>query len=82
MARKAQSDFATGFANVGYLSACLRDGNSYTRDRIYIEKARWKPIFALDISQLGALGDAVYKIQNSYPGAIDENFIRLLIESI
>ena len=82
MARKAQSDFATGFANVGYLSACLRDGNAYTRDRISVEKAQWKPIFALDISQLGALGDAVYKIQSAYPDAIDESFIKLLIESI
>lgn len=82
MARKAQSDFENGFANVGYLAACLRDGNSYTRDKITVEKAQWKPIFALDISQLGVLGDAIFKIQNSYPGAIDESFLRLLIESI
>lgn len=82
MARKAQSDFASGFVNVGFLSACLRDGQAYTRDKIYIERAVWQPIFALDISQLGVLGDALYKMQTSYPDAIDNNFVRLLLESI
>lgn len=82
IARKAQNDFASGFANVGYLAACLRDDNSYTRNQIYIEKARWAPIFALDISQLGALGDAIFKIQQSYPDAVDEDFIKLLLGSI
>lgn len=82
MARKAQSDFASGFVNVGFLAACLRDGQAYTRDKIYIERAVWQPIFALDISQLGVLGDALYKMQTAYPNAVDESFVRLLLESI
>lgn len=82
IARKAQSDFASGFVNVGYLAACVRDGNSYTRNQIYMEKAIWNPIFALDINQLGALGDALYKIQESYPGAVDENFVSALLQSL
>lgn len=82
IARKAQSDFSSGFANVGYLAACVRDGQPYTRDTIVIEKAMWSPIFALDINQLGALGDALYKIQQSYPDAIDDNFVKLLLSSI
>lgn len=82
IARKAQNDFASGFANVGYLAACLRDDKPYTRNQIYIEQARWAPIFALDIGQLGALGDAIFKIQQSYPTAIDEDFIKLLLGSI
>lgn len=82
IARKAQSDFASGFANVGFLAACVRDDVAYTRNQIYMEKAIWNPIFALDISQLGALGDALFKIQESYPGAVDENFVRALLESL
>lgn len=82
IARKAQNDFASGFANVGYLAACVRDGQPYTRNQIYIEKARWSPIFALDLSQLGALGDAIFKLQQSYPDAVDEDFVKLLLGSI
>ena len=82
IARKAQNDFASGFANVGYLAACVRDGQPYTRNQIYIEKARWSPIFALDLSQLGALGDAIFKLQQSYPNAVDEDFVKLLLGSI
>ena len=82
IARKAQSDFASGFVNVGYLAACVRDNVSYTRNQIYMEKAIWNPIFALDINQLGALGDALYKIQESYPGAVDENFVSALLQSL
>lgn len=82
IARKAQSDFASGFTNVGFLAACVRDGVAYTRNQIYMEKAIWNPIFALDISQLGALGDALFKLQESYPGAVDEYFVRALLESL
>lgn len=82
IARKAQSDFASGFINVGYLAACVRDDTPYTRNQIYMEKAVWNPIFALDISQLGALGDALYKINESYPGVLDEGFVKALLESL
>ena len=72
-ARKAQSNFTTGLLNAGYLAACLRDGQSYKRNQLYEIKAVWKPIFEPDISSLSGVGDAVQKIQSSFPDYFTED---------
>lgn len=71
MARKAQKNFSTGLLNAGYLGACLRDGQDYKRNQLYKTTAVWKPIFEPDISTLGGIGDAVLKIQQSFPDYFD-----------
>lgn len=71
-ARKAQRDFGVGFLNAGYLAACLRDGMDYKRNQLYETTVRWLPIFEPDLSSLAGVGDAVQKIQTSFPGYFDE----------
>lgn len=67
-ARKAQRTFSTGFLNVGFLSACLRDNFTYKRSQIYQTKTRWEPVFTPDASSMGAYGDAILKISQAIPG--------------
>ena len=67
MARKAQRNFGTGFLNVGYLATCLRDNVEYKRKAFANVKTLWLPIFEPDIASLGAVGDAILKINQSYP---------------
>ena len=45
LARKAQRTFGSGFLNVGYLAACLRDNYSYQRQQLYLTTGLWEPIF-------------------------------------
>ena len=71
-ARKAQRDFSVGLLNAGYLAACLRDGTDYKRNQLYETTVRWLPIFEPDLSSLAGVGDAVQKIQTSFPGYFDE----------
>lgn len=71
-ARKAQRDFAVGFLNAGYLAACLRDSYAYDRSIIYQTKVMYEPLFEPDAGQLSGIGDAVNKIQQSFPDYFDE----------
>ena len=71
-ARKAQRTFGTGFLNVGYLAACVRDRYPYLRQQIYLTQPKWEPIFEVDASQLSGIGDAAIKIQQSFPDYFDE----------
>lgn len=71
-ARKAQRDFAVGFLNAGYLGACLRDNYGYDRSIMYQTKVRYEPIFEPDAAQLSGMGDAINKIQQSFPDYFDE----------
>ena len=66
-ARKAQRTFGTGFLNVGYLAACLRDGREYKRSQFYLTTPIWEPVFEPDISSLSLIGDALIKMQQAYP---------------
>lgn len=70
--RKAQKCFAVGFINAGYLAACVRDKKDYGRKEIYRTKIAWEPIFGVDASALGAIGDSVQKIETSFPGYMTE----------
>ena len=77
-ARKAQRTLGTGFLNAGYLAACIRDEQEYKRNRIAQTRVLWDPIFEPDISVVGAVGDAVQKIQTSFPDYFDEDKLKEL----
>ena len=70
-ARKAQHTFGVGFLNAGYIAACLRDDFGYTRQMIYEAKPRWEPLFTPDAASMGALGDAIIKINQALPNYLD-----------
>jgi hypothetical protein len=71
--RKAQRNFGVGLLNVGYLAACLRDGFPYERKQFYETTVRWCPLFEPDASQISGIGDAVNKIQQSFPDYFTED---------
>ena len=77
-ARKAQRTFGTGFLNAGYLAACIRDNYSYERSVFTEIQCRWLPIFEPDASSLGALGDAILKINQAADGFLGAENIRSL----
>lgn len=67
-ARKAQRNFGSGFLNVGFLAACLRDNFPYERRQLYLSTPTWEPIFEPDASQMSGIGDAAIKINQAIPG--------------
>ena len=74
-ARAAHKSFGTGFLNVGYLAACVRDDYKYLRQQIYQTVPQWYPAFAADASMLGAVGDGIAKINQYLPGYLDEDAV-------
>ena len=74
-ARKAQRTFGTGFLNAGYLAACIRDKYTYNRSAFVDTKPSWMPIFEPDAAALGAIGDAVYKINQAVPNYLGDKAI-------
>ncbi len=75
-ARKAQRTFGSGFLNAGYLAACVRDDFGYLRQQIYLTRPLFDPLFEPDASQMGAIGDAVLKLQQSFPEYFTEQKLR------
>lgn len=78
MARKAQRNFGSGFLNVGYLSACLRDNYPYKRQQLYLTKPIWEPIFEPDAAMLSNIGDGAIKINQAVPGYFGKDNLRNL----
>lgn len=78
VARKAQRSFGTGFLNVGYIAACLRDGFPYMRQQFYLTKPKWEPIFEPDSTMLSGIGDGVTKINQAIPGYFNHENLRNL----
>lgn len=76
MAKKAQRNFGSGFLNVGYLGACLRDNYPYLRHQFYLTKPKWEPVFEADASTLSLIGDGAIKINQALPGYITGETIR------
>ena len=76
LARKAQKSFGSGFLNVGYLAACVRDNFEYKRQQFYLTKAAWDPVFEPDAAMLSSIGDGVGKINQAVPGYIGPNNLR------
>ena len=77
-ARKAQRTFGSGFLNVGYLAACLRDDYAYQRSQLYLTKPTWEPIFEPDAAMLSSIGDGAIKINQAVPGYFDEKKLQKL----
>ena len=73
---KAQRCFSVGFLNVGYIGACMRDNADYQREELFETKVIWKPTFAIDVSQLGILGDSMLKLSQVAPNFFDEEKLR------
>jgi len=69
-ARKAQKTFGSGFLNVGFLAACVRDQYEYRRQQFYQTKAAWDPVFEPDAAMLSGIGDGIGKINQAVPGFI------------
>jgi len=73
MARSAQKTFGVGLLNAGYLAACIRDDQPYLRREVASTVLRWAPIFEPDAGMLSGIGDAVQKIQMSFPEYFTES---------
>lgn len=78
MARKAQRTFGSGFLNVGYLAACLRDEFPYQRRQLYLTKPMWEPIFEPDMAALSGIGDGALKVNQAVPGYFGAKNLRNL----
>lgn len=72
-ARKAQKTFGSGFLNVGFLAACVRDQYSYQRRQFYLTKTAWDPVFEPDAAMLAGIGDGIGKLNQAVPGYIGLN---------
>ena len=72
-AKKAQKSFNVGIINAGYLAACIRDGVKYQRSQLTFTTPVWTPVFPADVSMLGAIGDAIGKINTAYPDYLTED---------
>lgn len=74
--RKAQRSLGSGFLNVAYLAACLRDDYSYERNQFVNTIARWEPLFEADANMLSLIGDGAIKLNQAIPGFMDKETIR------
>lgn len=61
--RKAQRCFSSGFRNMAYMIACLKDEIDYNRDVFMEFEPEWSLLFEPDASTFGAVGDAIQKIK-------------------
>ena len=75
-ARKAQKTFGSGFLNVGFLAACVRDQYTYQRRQFYLTKAAWDPVFEPDAAMLSGIGDGIGKINTAVPNYIGPNTLQ------
>src|SRR5690625_3028907 len=75
-AEKAQRDFSSGFLNVGYLAASLRDVFPYNRNQLYQTKAKWEPVFKPDASTISLIGDGAIKLNQAIPGYFNSENLR------
>ena len=78
-ARAAQRTFGSGFLNAGYLAACIRDKQSYSRSQLYLTTPKWEPVFEPDASAMSGIGDAALKLQQAFPDYFTEDKLRDLM---
>lgn len=74
--RKAQRTLGSGFLNVGYLAACIRDEYAYERQQFYLTKPKWEPIFEPDAAMLSGIGDGAVKINQAVEGYFNGENLR------
>lgn len=77
-ADKAKTRYGINLLNVGLVAASVLNGKDIDRATIVDVIPSWKPSFAPDIQSLGALGDAVLKLQQAFPNYIDEEKLKEL----
>lgn len=75
-AKKAQRNFGSGFLNVGYLAACLRDTVTYKRSDFVRTVPKWEPVFEPDAAMLTSIGDGALKINQAVEGYFDKETLR------
>lgn len=78
IARRAQKNFGTAFANVAFIGACVRDNEGYSRALVAEMKPIWMPVFEPDASALGMIGDGANKINQAVPNYFDAESLRRL----
>lgn len=78
IARRAQKNFGTAFANAAYIAACVRDNNAYSRALIADMRPQWLPVFEPDASALAVIGDGANKINQAIPNYFDAETLRQL----
>lgn len=74
--RKAQRSLGSGFLNVAYLAACLRDSWQYQRSQFVETTPKWEPLFEADANTLTLIGDGALKLNQALPGYLDAEAIR------
>lgn len=77
-AEKIQRTFGSCLLNVGMVAACLRDKQPYKRYILRYTQPSWYPVERTSPSTLGAVGDAVYKLNEAAPGFIGEDNMKRL----
>lgn len=74
--RKAQRTLGSGFLNVGFIAACIRDDFAYTREDLTDTIPKWEPVFEADASSMSLIGDGVIKLNQAIPGYINSETLR------
>ena len=74
--RKAQRSLGSGFLNVAYVAACLRDSIPYSRGQFNKTVVKWEPLFEADANALTLIGDGAIKLNQAIPGYMDADTIR------
>lgn len=74
--RKAQRSLGSGFLNVAYLAACLRDDFAYQRYQFNKTIPKWEPLFEADASMLSMIGDGAIKLNQAIPEFMNKETIR------
>lgn len=74
-ARKAQRSFASGFLNVAYVAACLRDEIKYERQAFGKLEIKWLPLFEADSSTLNIIGDGAIKLNQAIPDYLTPDIV-------
>lgn len=74
--RKAQRSLGSGFLNVAYLAACLRDDFAYQRYQFNKTIPKWEPLFEADASMLSMIGDGAIKLNQAIPEFMSKETIR------
>lgn len=74
--RKAQRSLGSGFLNVAYIAACLRDNFPYQRKQFSNTIPKWEPLFEADANTLTMVGDGAVKLNQAIPGYVNGETIR------
>ncbi|PNE49964.1 hypothetical protein AUF12_05355 [Enterococcus avium] len=74
--RKAQRSLSSGFLNVAYVAACLRDDFPYLREQFANTMPKWEPLFESDASALSLIGDGAIKLNQAIEGFVDGDVLR------